>query len=146
VHHFVAAQNGIGGAGTDAQGTPDAPCLVNHGHGHWAFNTVLGVERQHWAFGDFGQDDNALKSTRGTLINGRIVLCNGLCIGLAIGKAASGALRLRQRIVDAFSQRDHFLGGTTFLATAFTDLLAVGLAPVFAVVFTTDSAAVLVDV
>jgi hypothetical protein len=31
-------------------------------------------------------------------------LSNGLCVGLAIGKAAAGALRLGQRIVDAFSQ------------------------------------------
>jgi hypothetical protein len=38
------------------------------------------------------------------LIDGGVVLRNGLCVGLAIGKAAAGALRLGQRIVDAFSQ------------------------------------------
>ena len=62
------------------------------------------------------------------MIDGSVVYRNGLCVGLAIGKTATFALRLRQRIVDAVSQCDHFLREGAFLATAFTARLAVGFA------------------
>jgi hypothetical protein len=104
MHDLVAAQDGIGGAGLDAKRATDAPRLVNDGHRHGAFGAIVWIERQRWPSSDFGQNGNALKAPRRALIDGGVVLRNGLCVGLAIGKAAAGALRLGQRIVDAFSQ------------------------------------------
>jgi hypothetical protein len=104
MHDLVATQDGIGGADFEAQRTANAPCLVNDGHRHGAFGAVIWIERQYWTSSDFGQNGNALKAPRRALIDRGVVLGNGLCVGLAIGKAAAGALRLGQRIVDAFSQ------------------------------------------
>ena len=104
MHHLVAAQDGIGGADFEAQRAANAPCLVNDGHGHGPFGTIVWIEGQCWTPSDFGQNCNALKTPGRALIDGGVVLRNGLCVGLAIGKAAAGALRLGQRIVDAVSQ------------------------------------------
>jgi hypothetical protein len=43
MHHLVAAQDGIGGAGLDAQGAADTPSFVNHGHHHGAFNAMFWI-------------------------------------------------------------------------------------------------------
>ena len=104
MHDLVATQDGICGADLEAQRTANAPCLVNDGHRHGPFGAVIWIERQFWTSSDFGQNGNALKAPRRALIDRGVVLGNGLCVGLAIGKAAAGALRLGQRIVDAFSQ------------------------------------------
>jgi len=135
MHDLVAAQDGIGGAGLDAKRATDAPRLVNDGHRHGAFGAIVWIERQRWPSSDFGQNGNALKAPRRALIDGGVVLGNGLCVGLAIGKTATCALRLRQRIVDAVSQCDHFLRAGAFLATAFTARLAVGFAADLAAAF-----------
>ena len=44
VHAFAGADDGVGGARFDAQGAADAPVFVNHGHGQWAINAVVGVQ------------------------------------------------------------------------------------------------------
>ena len=131
MHHLVAAQNGISGAGFDAQGATNAPCLVNHGHGHGAFYAVVWIERERWQSGNVCQKGNALYAPRRALIDRGLVLSDGLRVGLAIGKAASSALRLGQRIVDAFGQRFHFLREGAFLATAFTVALVAVLLEAF---------------
>ena len=45
VHQFVAAEDGIGRAGLDAQGAADAPGFVDDGHGARAFDAMGRVER-----------------------------------------------------------------------------------------------------
>ena len=104
MHDLVAAQDGIGGADLDAQRTADAPRLVNDGHRHRAFGAIVRIEGQYWTSCDFGQNGNALKTPGRALIDRGVILRYGLCIAFAIGKAAAGALRLGQSIVDAFSQ------------------------------------------
>jgi len=128
VHDLVAAQDGIGRADREAKRAANTPCLINDGYRYGPFGAVIWIERQYWTSSDFGQNGNALKAPRRALIDGGVVLGNGLCVGLAIGKTATCALRLRQRIVDAVSQCDHFLRAGAFLATAFTARLAVGFA------------------
>ena len=44
MHHLVAAQNGIGRTGLDAQGAAYAPSLVNDGNVAWAFQAIGGVQ------------------------------------------------------------------------------------------------------
>ena len=104
MHDLVAAQDGIGRADLEAQRAANAPRLVNDGHRHRPFGAIVWIEGQCWTSSYFGQNGNALKAPRRALVNGGVVLRNGLCVGFAIGKAAAGALRLGQRIVDAFSQ------------------------------------------
>ena len=104
MHHLVATQDGIGRTDLEAQRASNAPRLVNDGHRHGPFVAIIWIEGQCWLSSDFGQNGNALKAPRRALIDGGVVLRNGLCVGLAIGKAAAGALRLGQRIVDAVSQ------------------------------------------
>lgn len=48
VHQFVAAENGIRRADIQAQCAANAPGLVNHGHGAWAFTAMDRVQRQRW--------------------------------------------------------------------------------------------------
>jgi hypothetical protein len=45
VHALVDADDGVGGAGVQAQGAADAPGLVDDGHGARAFGAELGIER-----------------------------------------------------------------------------------------------------
>jgi hypothetical protein len=54
------------------------------------------------------QNGDAFSTARRTLVDGRLFICNGLCIGLAVWIAAPRALRLGQRIVDAVNQGAHF--------------------------------------
>ena len=104
MHDLVAAQDGIRRTDLEAQRAANAPCLINDGHRHGPFGAVVRIEGQRGTSSDFGQNGNALKAPRRALIDGGVILRNGLCVGLAIGKAAASALRLGQRIVDAFSQ------------------------------------------
>ena len=104
MHDLVAAQDGICGACIDAQGTTDAPSFVNHGHRHGAFSAMVWIQGNGRATSDLGQHRNAFKAPGGALIDGGIVVGNGLCIGFAVGVAAPCALRLGQRIMDAIGQ------------------------------------------
>ncbi len=51
MHHLVATQDGIGGAGLDAKRATDAPRLVNDGHRHGAFFAIVRIEGQRGASG-----------------------------------------------------------------------------------------------
>jgi hypothetical protein len=43
VHHFVAAQNGIGWAGFDAKCATNAPSFVDDSHSHRTFKAMFGI-------------------------------------------------------------------------------------------------------
>jgi hypothetical protein len=57
---------------------------------------MVWVQRQNRLSGDAGQALNAFLSTRGALIEGRLLFSDGLGVGRAIRKAAPRALGLRQ--------------------------------------------------
>ena len=104
MHHFVAAQNGIGGANFEAQRATNAPRFIDHGHRHGHLDAVFRVQ---WCDGlacDAGQQGNALLAARRALVNGHLDFCDGLCIGLAVWITTSRALRLRQCIVNALRE------------------------------------------
>ena len=117
VHHFVAAQNGVCGANFEAQRTTNAPSFINHGQRHWRLGAVFRVQWRDGLTRDVCQNDNARLTARWALVNGRLIVGDRLCIGLAIWVTASGALRLRQCIVNALRERTHLRRAVAFLAT-----------------------------
>lgn len=105
VHHLVAAQNGVGRAGLDAQRAAYAPGFVNDGNGAWALKAIGRVQGLYGQACDGCQPLYAFSAARRALVDGRTANGNGLCVGCAVGVAATRALRLRQRSVDAFSEQ-----------------------------------------
>jgi len=110
VHAFVAADDGVGGAGLDAQGAADAPGLVDHGHRAWAFGAVRGVQCQDRSAGEGGQALYPLRTAWRAAVDRGLFVGDGLCVGGAVGVAAARALRLRQRRMQAGGQRAHSVG------------------------------------
>jgi hypothetical protein len=82
------------------------------------------VQGQYRSACQASQYGYAFGTTGWALIDGDVVVCNGLCVGLAVRVAAPCALRLGQRIMDAVSQIAHFLRAVAFLAATLTAFLA----------------------
>ena len=82
---------------------------------------VQGQDRSARQASQYG---HAFGTTGWALIDGDVIVCNGLCVGLAVRVAAPCALRLGQRIMDAVSQIAHFLRAVAFLAATLTAFLA----------------------
>jgi hypothetical protein len=72
VHDFVAAQNGIGRAGLDAQGATNAPSFIDDGHSHGPFKTVINIQGLDGFASDARQNGHALCAAWRTLIDGRL--------------------------------------------------------------------------
>jgi hypothetical protein len=104
VHAFVGTHDGVGGAGFDAQGATNAPLLVNDSQRSRAFAAVFGVQSLRGAASDLGQACDASLATGWALVDVGLTFGHGLRIRRAIGIAATGALRLRQRVKQARSQ------------------------------------------
>ena len=105
MHTLIGTVNGIGGAGFDAQSAADAPVFVDEGHAAQAFYAEFGIQRHDSSAGNYRQARYALGPAWRALVDGCVLLRNGLRIGRAIGIAAARALGLRQRIQDARSER-----------------------------------------
>jgi hypothetical protein len=70
VHHLVAAQNGIGRAGLDAQGAANAPCFIDDGHSHRPFKAMFKVQWLDGLASEARQNGHAFGATWRTLIDG----------------------------------------------------------------------------
>ena len=104
VHELVGPQDGIRGAGLDAQGATDAPGLVDHGHGARGFHAVLGAQRNNRPTRQCGQPFHARSAARWALVDASLARGHGLGVAGAVRVAATRALRLRQRGVYARCQ------------------------------------------
>ena len=107
VHEFVAAHDGIGRAGLDAQGATNAPVFVDHRHGEWPLDAVCLAQRQHRLAGDGGESGDAFSAAGRALVDVGLTSRHRLRISRAVGIAAARALRLRQHGIDLQGQWVH---------------------------------------
>ncbi len=101
MHQLVAAEDGVGRAGLDAQGAAYAPGFVDDGHCARAFETIEGIERPCRQSGDPRETLNTFSAARRTLIEGSFTGGNGLRVSSAICVTAARTLRLGQCRIDA---------------------------------------------
>jgi hypothetical protein len=69
VHELVASQDGVCGASFDAKCASDAPVLVNHCQGSWAFNAVISTQKLNGLLSDLGDSLNTFRSAWRALID-----------------------------------------------------------------------------
>ena len=105
MHHFVGTQYRIGRASLDAQRATNAPSLVDDGHMPRAFHAVRGVQGLNRLARQCGQAFNAGLPTGRALVDGGLPLGHGAGVTGAVGKAATRALGLRQRVVQPLKKR-----------------------------------------
>jgi len=106
VHAFRQANNGIRGTDFQAQGTANAPCFINYGNEARCFHSIGRIQGQRRTPGKGCKAGYPLTASRGALVDVGCTLGNGLGVCGAIWVAAARALGLRQRGIDAFSQRE----------------------------------------
>ena len=108
VHQLVAADDGVCGAGFYAQRAANAPVFINKSDAARAFDAVFRVEWLNSLTRYFAQSLNALSATRGALVDSRVIMNDGVGVGLAVGKPAAGALGLGQGSENLSSFTDFF--------------------------------------
>jgi len=101
VHALGRADDAVHRAGIDAQSAPDAPVFVDQRQAARAFSTADGIQRQRRLARESGQPFDAFLATRRTTVDRSLIVGNRFGVATAIGVAATGALGLRQRVVDA---------------------------------------------
>ena len=101
VHHLVAANDCVSRANGQAKRAANTPRLINHGNAARAFQPIGRIERQAGLTGNCGQTLYAFLTTRRTLVDGRPISSNSLCVRCAVRIAAARALGLRKRLMDA---------------------------------------------
>lgn len=141
MHAFVRANDGIDRAGVYAQSAAYAPVLVNPNHAARCFQAVQRVEFDTSLARDGRKPPYAFSAAGWTLVDRSFAISNGVGIGRAIRVSATRALRLRQNLQNALSQR-HCIqavarrrllaGAVLLLLTVLPEALTAGF---FAVVF-----------
>ena len=96
VHHFIAANDGVGRADLNAQGAADAPVFIDESDGSCRFHAVSRIQLHHRMAGDAAQPFNAFGSTGWALVDLGVANGDGLGVGLAVRVATACALGLGQ--------------------------------------------------
>lgn len=100
VHPLVAASDGIDGACIETQSAADAPCFVNEGQLQWPFVPTFWIQGLGGSPCQLSKAVNTFLPSGGASIDVGLTTGDGLCICTAILIAATGALCLRQGIVN----------------------------------------------
>ena len=96
MHAFVRADDGVYRADLNAQGAAYAPVLINPNHTSRGLHAAIWVQRNIGMTRNSNQSVYAFIAAGRTLVDGRLTAGDGICIGRAVGVAATRALRLRQ--------------------------------------------------
>ena len=104
VQRLRPPDDAIDGAGWQAQRAADAAGLVDHREMAWPLDSARCIQRQDRFPGDRRQARNALDASGRAPVDAGACVGDRLRIAAAIGVAATGALRLRQRAVQRFEQ------------------------------------------
>ena len=96
VHHFVAANDGVGRADLDAQGAADAPVFIDKSDCSCRFHAIRRIQWRHVMAGDAAQPLNTFGTTGRALVDLGVASGDGLGVGLAVRVATARALGLGQ--------------------------------------------------
>jgi hypothetical protein len=98
MHPLVATEDGVCWACVNAQRTTDAPVFIDVDHIARSFRSKRRIKGFFGHSSQLRQPGHTCLTTGRALVDVRLTSRNGLCIGRAIRKAATRALRLRQNI------------------------------------------------